>query len=486
MRKFVLFLLLSFFLSPALFGQKIEAYLSNGNFKTLQEKNYTEAYISILGRSLVWKNLGSKLHAQLEITLLMYKDTNIVNFSKEKVDKFTQNDSTAHLMNIIYVQRLLGDTGTYKIKVLIDDLNDTSKAIRTTYMVNFDHPKHEVTLSSIMPVKSYSKSFGEGRLSKSGYDLLPNIFNFYPTQDSILNIYAEIYPSDSITLGDDFLISYYIKNHENQEIIPKYKRFKRLKWKNANVLLTSMNISGLASGNFDFVIEIISKNNKKLAFKEFYFQRENTNVKMSLDDIASVNIAQSFAERIHNKDTLILLLKSMLPITTGAEKEFVQNLIRKSKPYYMQQFLLSFWEKRNYANPQQAFEDYMKEVATTEKLFSTFINHGFETDRGRVFLQYGAPNSISKDYHDPSAYPYEIWHYYTLNQQRNRKFIFYSTSISSNEFFLLHSDAIGEPNDPQWRIHLRQRDSGYKSFDQTGEEEDNWGNQYNEWFNLPR
>ena len=60
--------------------------------------------------------------------------------------------------------------------------------------------------------------------------------------------------------------------------------------------------------------------------------------------------------------------------------------------------------------------------------------------------------------------PYQIWQYYVLKNQRNRKFVFYSPHLSTAEYELLHSDAVGEHYNSNWqsklyRIQLENLDS---------------------------
>jgi hypothetical protein len=106
------------------------------------------------------------------------------------------------------------------------------------------------------------------------------------------------------------------------------------------------------------------------------------------------------------------------------------------------------------------------------KLYSAMGVKGYATDRGRVYLQYGPPNIISDETQDPSAYPYQIWHYYRLVDQRNheipqeqsnRKFVFYAKESATNNYILLHSDAIGELSQPQWQAMLHDRTTTHKT-----------------------
>jgi hypothetical protein len=66
------------------------------------------------------------------------------------------------------------------------------------------------------------------------------------------------------------------------------------------------------------------------------------------------------------------------------------------------------------------------------------------------------------------------------------RFVFYNPDLVTNDFQLLHSNAIGEVSNYQWRLQLRKRDQSWRSIDQTGEETDEWGTHYNDYYNQPR
>jgi GWxTD domain-containing protein len=252
------------------------------------------------------------------------------------------------------------------------------------------------------------------------------------------------------------------------------------------VILNNIDISELPSGKFEYIIELRDKTNNLVASQSFFFIRSNPEIVPDIEDIASISIKESFAEKITSFDTLSLMIRSLAPISSEFEKMFAEKLIDKKDLLTMQQYLLQFWSERDRENPEQAFRDYMQEVAKAEKFYSTSISRGFETDRGRVYLQYGAPNVISENYNEPNNLPYEIWQYYRIENQGNVRFIFYTKDRSTNDFVLIHSTALGEVNNYRWRFYLRKTDTGFKSIDNTGETEDDWGSQINTNFNNPR
>ena len=135
--------------------------------------------------------------------------------------------------------------------------------------------------------------------------------------------------------------------------------------------------------------------------------------------------------------------------------------------------------------PEIEWKKYHDEVKRVNAIYGTRIRKGYETDRGRVYLQYGRPNTITQSENEPSAYPYEIWHYYNLGNQTNRRFVFYARELATNDYELIHSDALGEINDPRWQIKVHKRDSPTHSLDPEGTER-HWGGRVQDYYSNPR
>ena len=118
-------------------------------------------------------------------------------------------------------------------------------------------------------------------------------------------------------------------------------------------------------------------------------------------------------------------------------------------------------------------------------MFATGIKKGYTTDRGRVFLKYGEPNTRSVFPSEPNAYPYEIWHYYKIDNFSNKRFVFYSPDVVTNDFPLLHSDMPGHINYPQWRVQLHKRTNQPIDMDTEGQG-GHYGSRANDYYNNPR
>lgn len=488
-RIIILFFISLFAFTAPLLAQNVKAYLNYNEFYSPEVGPFLETYISIEGKSLQWvKQDNGKLISQAELTIIFRRDSQIVEFAKNIINSPEISDSSEINQNFMHINRFVLDTGNYNVSIKLDDVNDTLKAFFTTTTLYVNSNIDSIFISSIEVFKNKTKNeIDKNPLSKSGYVFVPNIYNFLAISDTVINFYAEIYNTEKI-LGEEtpYLFTYSILNGETKSILTKFSKFKRLNSKPVQSIISNFDIKSLPSNNYILRVEVRDKNNRIRAEKEYYFQRQNKIIPIDLKDIASVNVASTFAELIIGLDTLSDIVKSLNPISSEKEASFAEKLINDKDQFVMQQYLYSFWEKRYPNDPFMGFKTYMEKVTLVDKFYGGRIHKGYDTDRGYIYLKYGEPNSITKDYNDPAAYPYEIWHYYNTKNQSNVKFVFYNTDLASKDFRLLHSTAIGEVSDYQWRLHLRKRDSGYKSIDEPGNETDDWGSNINRYYENPR
>ncbi|MCK5847491.1 MAG: GWxTD domain-containing protein [Bacteroidales bacterium] len=485
MKKILFLLLVISSISTVVLSQNVKAYLGYNEFYSPKDGQYLQAYVNIQGESLTWNKEKSKYSSRVELTVVFKSDTTVVAFSKDIIISEV-NDSSEMNQIFMHTNNYLLENGNYNIDIKIDDLNDTSKAIFSTSEFIINNPIDSVYSSSIEVFSKIEKTNDIGLNVKGGYRLTPFIYRYFGEQDSVLQFYSEIYNTENKWGKDDaFLITYYLVNNATIKEVPKYRKYKRLNTTPVAVVMGSFDISKLESGNYSMVLEIVDRNNNLISSKNYFFRRNNPNVSIEIDDVEDINIAETFVELIKGKDTLSSIIRTFRPISSVQEQSLSEEVIRNGNEYVMQQYIYSFWENRNINDPFDPFKKYMDRIKDCDKLYSTRIKRGYETSRGRIFMLYGKANSIAAEYNDPAAYPYEIWHYYQARGQRNLKFVFYNTDLASNEFELLHSNAAGERSDYQWRLRLR-RDQSFRSIDDSGSSQDDWGSQYNNLYENPR
>ncbi len=441
-------------------AKNLQAYLSYSTFNSPAEGPYIETYLSVFGQSVYYvRGDNGKFQGTIEITIIFRQGDEIVDFAKYEVQSPEVEDTTAVNFSFIDQQRYLLSNGKYNMEVIIADKNGSIEPYITTEPVEINYPKDAISISDIELVESYYKTETQSILTRGGYDFIPYIFSFFPQTVTKLKFYAEIYNS-TLYFGEDskFLVSSYIESFETGQTLKAFQRNKR---ETSNTVLSvfhEFDIGFLPSGNYNLVVEARDRNNESIIKKKLFFQRSNPNVEFDLEDLAAVDINNSFVYQFTDPDTLRQFIKFLYPISTEMERVFMKKYLRESNLETMQQYFLNFWKTRNPVNPRLAWENYLVEVNKVNASFSTPNTLGYATERGRVYLKYGAPNIISESYNEPAAYPYEIWQYYTLGEtQRNKRFVFFTHDIVTNDFVLVHSDAIGEPHDYRWQVVVYRR-----------------------------
>jgi len=136
--------------------------------------------------------------------------------------------------------------------------------------------------------------------------------------------------------------------------------------------------------------------------------------------------------------------------------DFVDGIIKKDSLRLQRLYLFNYWAGESPNDPAAAYNKYMEVARAVDELYNSGFRHGFETDRGYVYLKYGQPDDTELRDQEPTAPPYEIWTYYEFptTNQNNVKFVFYNPSLAPGNFVLLHSTAIGERQNPQWLREL--------------------------------
>ena len=178
--------------------------------------------------------------------------------------------------------------------------------------MNFN--KDTIQLSDIELLESFSPTTTENIYSKNGYDLLPYPDNFFPQEINTLRFYTEIYNAVS-TGNDPFLIRYYLSNENNNQLLEDMIVQKKEAGKKVNVILGEFPMQNLPSGNYNLNVEVVSKTNVLLAYKQLFFQRLNTIPKPIVStDYMNLNTTNTFVSRITNPDTLVYLIDVLYQI----------------------------------------------------------------------------------------------------------------------------------------------------------------------------
>jgi GWxTD domain-containing protein len=408
----------------------LKANFSFATFNSPSEGPYLETYLSIIGGSTFFlKTEKNTYQSNIEVTLIFKQEGEIKKFLKYNLSSPEILDSLEERPNFIDQQRVSLPNGKYNFEISIRDMGTKNEPFDYQQDLEIFYPTDEISISGIELVESLSKTKEINMLSKSGYDLIPYTTDFFPEDINKIVFYSEIYNTDKV-LGNEspFLLSCYIETSENNMLFGELKHFSRKKAKPVNILLHTFTIKDLPSGNYNLVIEVRNDKNKLIEEKRIFFQRSNP----SATPIFMTNdYFNTFVDDM-TKEELKKYFQCLSPISSTDEINFEENQLQASDLDMMKKYFYNFWVKRNELDPETEWNNYLIQVKTTENLFTTQLTLGCLSDRGRVFLKHGPPNTRSEFPVERQSYPYEIWHYYKIDNFSNKKFVFYNPSHASN------------------------------------------------------
>ena len=470
----------------------LRVYLSHASFYAPEQGPYIETYLSILGRSIQFvKNDNGKFQGTVLVTMLFKQNDSIKEFRKYDL-KTDEIEDTTHINFIVFdQQRVALANGNYVMELSIDDKNNDLPQFVAKDEIALNYDNKNLELSDIELIESYTPATETSLMAKSGYDFLPFQDYYYPQNMNKIRYYAEIYNSSTVFVPKSpFAVASSIEWLETGKLIENYFRLKREITDQVNIVFNEFDITELPTGHYNIVLSVRDKENKEIASQSIYFQRSNPGVKYNTNALQNVVVANSFVSKLNQPDTLKEFVRMCFPISSSNERIFIRYNLATCNLSIMQQFFLDFWMQRNQVDPEGAWLKYYYTVLGVNQEFGSTNKKGYETDRGRVYLQYGSPNQRIIE---PSsgAKPYEIWQYYHYGKQTDLKFVFYTPDRSINDYQLAHSTAIGEVKNVNWQYEIggtgnKPKDTDNQLYNKKIFGSDAWGDRSGENYNIPR
>jgi len=436
LKSFFITIVLASYFSHYASAQSISAQFDLCNFQS-ENKSFVETYISIDGNSVKYSlNEKNKFQSSLSITIQFLSADSVTKFDKYTLNS-TEIDDTSNIdFVIVDQQRYILEDGDYQLKLQISDINDLDNEINHSQELTVETKNG---FSDIQLIESYTNTNEVNILSKSGYDLVPFISNFYNSNNTKITFYLEYYnDSEEPTLIQTKVLSQSTNKVVNNLALNKKSNSKK------TPILGSFSLTDVPTGTYFLETNAINKDNEIIHSEKTIFYKMNKNI---VDDVEEID--GTFVSKITNKDSLKLFINYLYPIQTTSESIFADNQINYDDIDMLQKYFYSFWKKRSPFDTENAWLNYRALVNLVNNKFGNGLQKGYISDRGRIFLSYGQPNSISEEVLPNQFQPFEVWHYYKIDSERNIKFVF-SNKNMPNEYRLVYSNKSGEVSDTDW------------------------------------
>lgn len=447
------------------------------------------------------KNTRDSNHYDANIVLSWRAQNSSLHFKKNTADNFESE--------IVCIIRLSNDTGIYKDETFIiktppkaTPAEAYNQIIADQYEYVLPEGNYTLELALYEPLHKeklyqFEDTFrilrkNDSASFLSGIQLLDTFFasdantiysrnrildlslgsNYLDEKREVASIYFEAYNLNKLKSGQTpATIRSYISWKPYSTVVPKYQQTDTLPAGARNINFhRTFAIGDLPSGNYHVNVELRDNYGEILDKKTLFIQRFSTKPKVAIkepeladsvlskaNDTASfhvLDLTNTFVGK-YNASQVRAILKMLLLICDPIEGNNINGFLKKPDELYSKYFIFNFWEKRDKQNPEKAWKAYAERIKEVNKLFTSGARSGYETDRGRIYIQYGKPNDRIIVNNETGALPYEVWQYYSTEKQgREAVFLFYQPGKSLGGYELVHSTAVGEKRNTNWRALL--------------------------------
>ncbi|MDW7682195.1 MAG: GWxTD domain-containing protein, partial [bacterium] len=342
--------------------------------------------------------------------------------------------------------------GSYVVKSELIDLSSKqsitlidSIKIRT---FSFD----TLTLSSITLASSICpQQVRETKFDKNGLRVIPNAERIYGKESPNLYFYAEAYNFawDDNGRSSPYQVTYKVKDMNGINVL-NFEGLKKNKPGPTSVVYGSIDVAKLTTGSYILELEVKDHYDMRQtrSTKQFFIYNKSDLLKKTE---INKQIVHANIEKYNqmDEDELDHYFNQLKYITDKQEKAIFRELGLEGK----RNFFISFWSQRD-PNPDTPLNEYEMRynylIKIANENFTTIFKEGWESDRGRVLLLYGLPDSKDIVPTSMDTKAHEIWQYYKL--ESGAKFVFVDKNLNG-DYVLVHSTKRGEIQDPDWWLH---------------------------------
>lgn len=447
--------LLISFCATVLNGSAMRVYVDHLVYYEANGNPYSEVLFSFDYATFTPRYTDSTESAGARIVLTMLRDTSVIVFRKGDIQSPIYRKG--QYSDFTHLERFAVVPGVFKLRIEISDLyNGSPKAEVYEQEVTIHAMQQAITISPPQIVAAFRMSEDQCPMCKSGYELLPYIKSYIPGDMKTLAFYGEVYGTQ-VLFGESkpFILRAMITDKSGKEISKHTQQWRGTSAQIVPILRT-LDIKDLQDGEYNLRIEVRDKDNKVIEFSERRINRAGYIDETAMSSDVNAALPAYFLS-FQDSAQLYEKILYLMPIAQDNDRFTMQNQLGKADLKTLQLFHYNFWYKRNPTDPEASCREYEQRTKEVEAAFLYRGKKGWQTDRGRVYLQYGKPNTRIVRPSDPDYWPFEIWHYYeTDNNLHNRRFLFYDTALGG-DMELLHSDVPAEVKNFAWKEMVRSR-----------------------------
>lgn len=310
--------------------------------------------------------------------------------------------------------------GDYHFNLTIQESTMTYTVIDTITVPDFSR---NPDLSDIELASTAIADSSGGKFTKGKMRIIPNPDLKFGQSYELIYIYVEGY--NLIPDNTSYQFAYRIRSSDDS-LIKSYPVETKVKTGSDFAYTFALSTQGLAAG--DYILELIltdlSSNKSVNRTKRFSVLPKVT------APVTGLNYNEP-------SDTSVFYGEIRFYATPTEQNQY-QTLNAEGK----KEFLRRFWLRHD-------FEEFVKRITASDAKYTMGKMLGRDTDRGRIFIKYGAPEEVVVHSVIEHVKPHEHWYYY------NKGIHFIFTDIrSNNNYQLIYSNTDSEPKNPNWEKYV--------------------------------
>lgn len=447
---------------------------------------YLEVSWQVNPRSVHFAKMADgKISGRIRTDIVVKDDKGIIN--EEHFISQTSPRSTPEeleTLTILDTKRLRIAEGKLHLLFRLSDVNDSTAHF--DYVDSFEVviPHGSPYYSDIQLLDTFFTLDAKTPFERNGRQHIPMCADFLGDNKRNLHYYTELNNLRSVP-AELYPLVHRVRlaKKKNEAFLADPAVSDTLLTARVPVVLGTFPVGKITSGNYYIVMSLEDRTGRTLCSQARFFQRMNLHPEVSevpkkaikevladtaMEKITVLDLDKTFLSK-YNLAQIKAMLKMLLPQSDPMQTSTINNFLKNPDEMYMRYYLHNYFQSINSKDPGKAWKEYSEKVMAVNKKFSAQGTAGYETERGFIYLRYGAPTDIVTVTNETGTLPYEIWQYNTLTQFSNKKelanalFLFYKSGQMIGDYRLLHSTVPGEMMNSAWRMYLYAKNSASTS-----------------------
>ena len=346
----------------------------------------------------------------------------------------------------------------YVLRLTVSDVSGRPDVqVRRPFVVDRFELDGEAALSDIALATSIAPNAPqEDPFFKNGLLVHPSPNRLFGEGLPRLYYYAEAYGAGRIASAQGQYVLYaYVADADRPNPLPDMERRLARAARSPDVLVGSFDTSALPTGSYALHMALLNDRNEGVFERSRRFFVYNPEVFREDPAVLELDFETSSYAAMSEEEVEQGLAHARL-ISNDTERRRMRRLPDLDA---RRRFLMDFWQKRDDRpmTPFNEFKDaFYRRIQYANDRYTSTMEQGWQSDRGRVVVTYGLPNDIEPHLYDQATVPYEIWQYNNVPGYGQAMFVFADIN-GFGQFELLHSSVPGERSLPNWQSELYRR-----------------------------